>query len=63
MIAFVPFENQGISLLLPKLTYMFFNSLILAAALYKFASKLFVVGNILSNGHYPCVAIRLGGHN
>jgi len=38
-IAFIPFENKGINLLMPKLTFMFFNSVILLAALYKFSGK------------------------
>ena len=36
-IAFLPFENKSINLLMPKLIFVFFNSLILAAALYKFS--------------------------
>ena len=35
--AFVPFEHKSINLLMPKLLFMLFNSLILAAALYKFS--------------------------
>ncbi|CDW82357.1 UNKNOWN [Stylonychia lemnae] len=35
--AFVPFENKQINLLLPKLTYVFFNAVMLAGALYKFS--------------------------
>lgn len=38
-LAFAPFEHKQVNLLLPKLTYMFFNAVILAAALYKFSSK------------------------
>jgi hypothetical protein len=37
-VAFVPFENKQINLLLPKLTYIFFNAVMLAGALYKFSS-------------------------
>ena len=36
-LAFVPFENKNINLLMPKLTYIFFNAVILAAAIYKFS--------------------------
>ena len=39
-LAFVPYEHKGFSLLLPKATFIFFNALILAAAIYKFSSKL-----------------------
>lgn len=35
--AFTPFEHKSINLLMPKLTFMFFNSVVLAAALYKFS--------------------------
>ena len=31
------FDNKGINLLLPKLTFIFYNAIILAAALYKFS--------------------------
>lgn len=36
-LAFTPFENKNINLLLPKLTFVFFNAVILAAAIYKFS--------------------------
>ena len=36
-VAFMPFENKNINLLMPKLTYIFFNGVILAAAIYKFS--------------------------
>jgi hypothetical protein len=39
MIAFVPFENKGVSLLLPKLTFASINLIIFAMALYKFSSN------------------------
>ena len=39
ILAFAPFEKKQINLLLPKLTYIFFNAVILAAALYKFSGK------------------------
>lgn len=58
-LAFVPFENKSINLLLPKLTYMFFNSLILAAALYKFSGNQLRL--IASDGNHPGDAVRLGG--
>ena len=35
--AFTQFEHKNLNLLLPKLTYMFFNCVILGAALYKFS--------------------------
>jgi len=35
--AFAQFENKGIALLMPKLIFIFFNSVILAAAIYKFS--------------------------
>lgn len=41
MIAFVPFENKQVNLLLPKLTFIFFNGVILAAALYKFSGMIY----------------------
>jgi hypothetical protein len=36
-LAFAQFENKGIALLMPKLIFIFFNSVILAAAIYKFS--------------------------
>ena len=36
-VAFLQFENKSINLLMPKLTYIFFNAIILAAAIYKFS--------------------------
>ena len=36
-VAFTPFENKSINLLMPKLTYIFCNAIILAAAIYKFS--------------------------
>lgn len=36
-VAFTQFENKSINLLMPKLTYIFCNAIILAAAIYKFS--------------------------
>ena len=42
-IAFVPFEHKQLNLLLPKLTFVFFNAVMLAAALYKFSSEYILI--------------------
>ena len=62
-LAFVPFENKGINLLMPKLTYMLFNSLILCAALYKFSGKpdsFLIESVIFSDGNHSRSTLRLG---